>query len=317
MSIWDNLTPDGELAKYEDLHQIPSTKTPGRDMSVNVSEIHQLNSGLNALRQQVMAMEDNITAMVKATSSNTSENARYQDVFNVEKKLTEFKDANEETQKGILDRLDKQQEFLNQVMNSSEEAQRNLLAKLGDKSSAVNAIPVNTDPESLENSMFADLDPAIAEMAKRAGIGFEDLHDLALKVAEVKKADEVAKLQLAHVEKVNEQVKEISLKKMEIEQHDRVMQLDRELREKEQDKEIRLAEINAELDSDKQTVEADRDVRNHRDIELSKARWAALNAVSEHWSNTVTTLARWGSVGGGVAFLGYCLTQVAKAYFAQ
>lgn len=340
MSIWDKLNEDGDIgasvseennpfhgerdmSSYSDCGVLEPTSAEMAHLS---DVIEGMQREMVGLRQQLMAVEDNVTGVVKASAQTTSETAKHQDIWNLEVKLQEISSKSAEERTTLLATLEKQENFLSQLASSQESQKEaftsfaNEIRRKGEEHSlaqeqAITPIPVSTD--SLDNSMFADMDPAIAEMARRAGIGLEDLHDIALKITEVKKADAVAQLQLAHVEKVNEQLKEISLRKMDGEQTHTQQKLINTLEQQAHDKNIRLAEISAESASDRTSAECDKDVRNHRDVEISKTRWEAFSAVSDQWSQALTSAVRWLAVGGGVSFVAYSCVQVARVYFGQ
>lgn len=349
MSIWDSVNKNGTLKSSNGSSLSGEKDKPflgERDMRTSsysdsvaptsaemahVSDvIESMQRDVVALRQQLMAVEDNVTGVVKASAQATSETAKHKDIWNLEVKLQEFGNKNAEERSGFIEALKAQENFLERL-TASQDSQKEAftsfaneirrkdsdveLARLNAASQQVLVDPTNAD--SLENSMCADMDPVIAEMARRAGIGLEDLHDIALKITEVNKSDAVAQIQLAHVEKVNEQLKEISIRKMEGEQVHSQQKLINTLEQQTHDKNIRLAEIDAESASDRNSVECDKDIRNHRDVEISKARWEAFNAMSDQWSQALTTTIRWGCVGGGVSFVAYCCVQVARVYFGQ
>jgi len=298
---------------------------------VTERQFHELKNEVVGMRQQLMAAEDNLTSVAKATSQDSAEAAKHVDVWNLEKKLRYFADYLEEQKNAdreqVETRLQSMENFLQQL-SSAQQEQRNAFSDFAeeirhkkDTDLRVDYRPqtnsVSTDADDLEHSLYADLPPEIEEMARRAGIGLEDLHDIALKVTEVKKADAVAELQLAHVEKVNEQLKEITLKKLEGEQKQDMLETQELSLENDREKEIRLAEIDAETKVETTSNVCEKEVRNHRDVEISKARYSALNAVSEQWSKTTTSAIRWLSVSGGVGFVAWCCVQIAQVYFAQ
>jgi len=334
MSIWDSLNSDGTLNNSKS--STPSFGKTRRDMS-NLSDSGRSVSGkledmqgqMTAMRQQLMAVEDNVTGVVKASSAQSTETAKYKDIWDLKQQFTQLASKSDSERTELMDRINHMATFLDS-MSSSQASQKEAFESFAinlrnqvesgvlAREQATNAIPVVTvsaDPQSLENSMFTDMDPFIADMARRAGIGVEDLQEIALKITEVNKSDEIAGLQLAHVEKVNEQLKEISLRKMEGNQVHEQQKLINTLQQQDHDKAIRLAEINAELDAEKITATCDKDVRNNRDVEISRARWDTMTAVSDQWSKAVTTAIRWGSVGGGVSFVAYCCVQIAQVYF--
>jgi len=57
----------------------------------------------------------------------------------------------------------------------------NMDSELGTEAALFKVEPKDDDPEQLENSMFRDVPPEIKAAAKEAGIGVEDLIELALK----------------------------------------------------------------------------------------------------------------------------------------
>lgn len=356
MSIWDNLDRDGHIgssfsgennnsfhgerdmktSRYSDskvagyMQDAPDGTTHSAEMAHVSDIIENMQREVVGLRQQLMAVEDNVTGVVKASAQTTSETAKHQDIWNLEKKLQEYGSKSEAERSALLEHLEKQENFLS-LLSASQESQKEAFTSFANEirrkeeaqpqnlsqPSFSRTIPVSVDADSLENSMCADMDPVVAEMARRAGIGLEDLHDIALKITEVNKADAVAELQLAHVEKVNEQIKEISLTKMSGNQAHTQQKLFNDKEQQIHDKEIRLAEIQSELHADTVSVECDKAVRNHRDVEISKTRWEAFSAVSDQWSQAMASAARWGSIGGGISFVAYCCVQVAKVYFGQ
>lgn len=126
------------------------------------------------------------------------------------------------------------------------------------------------DEEQLENSMFKDVPPEIKAAAERAGIGIEDLCDLALKF--------VDKRNEAKQSRRDAKYKRLVLKK---------------------EKALELA-----------ALEIDYKLRREVDAKVSDIRWSALTSFAGNINTVTTAAVKWGSLAAGASFIAYSITNI-------
>jgi len=141
MSIWDKLNEDGHIgtslfseendksflgerdmratSSYSD-SVTPSIVFDNPEMAHVSDIIESMQREVVGLRQQLMAVEDNVTGVIKASTQTTSETAKHKDIWNLEKKLQEFTRKNEEDRAAFIEGLEKQENFLSQLAASQE-----------------------------------------------------------------------------------------------------------------------------------------------------------------------------------------------------
>ena len=127
------------------------------------------------------------------------------------------------------------------------------------------------DGEQLENSMFKDVPPEIKAAAERAGIGIEDLCELALKF--------VDKRNEAKQKRREDKFKRLELKK---------------------ETALKLA-----------ALEVDYKLRREVDVKVSDVRWGAFKEFVSATNNVVSTGLRWGSLSAGAVGITYFITSMA------